>query len=491
MIPQSASHNTLGTMAVVVGRLVRLRKSFLLETHTDLAHMKAELTVQGVKTSDFGSRQPLITYKERGDYIYVPKAFGLHFARRNEYTFSRIDHPGEEINVCFAGKLRDNQVQPVRDTIEALRATEGAVMHMYCGFGKTTCCNFVSCNLKLKTLVLVHSTSLLEQWKQRIECFVTGASVGVIRQSTFDVTGRTHVIGLMQSICKRDYPPHSFASFGLTVIDECHHVCAENLSKCLQKAGSRYRLGLSATPFRKDGFTPFLFQAVGAISCTVDRDHTTQDMDVHAVQLDVGPEAVHYVRRAGKQSINLARMITDLTEHERRTAFIVRCVHRHAASGRQVMLLSDRREHLATIHSEIMRLQGDSYTTSFMVGGVSPEAMRAAETAKIILATYAYASEGVDLPTLDTVVFATPRVDVVQTTGRILRKHDDKQKPLVVDFVDVFSVFKNQFSKRTRYYKKLGARVIYMDQYLNETGHNTEEKNDRHADGRAQEYAFV
>ena len=474
-------------MAVVVGRQVRLRKSFLLETHTDLGHMKAELTIQGTKIPDFGSREPLITYRERGDYLYVPKAFGLGLIKRNGYTFSRIDHPGEEINVSFAGKLRDNQVQPVQDTIEALRTTEGAVMHMYCGFGKTTCCNFVSCNLKLKTLVLVHSTSLLEQWKQRIECFVTGASVGVIRQNTFDVTGRTHVIGLMQSICKREYPLHSFASFGLTVIDECHHVCAENLSRCLQKAGSRYRLGLSATPFRKDGFTPFLFQAVGAISCTVERDHTTQDMDVHAVQLDVGPDAVHYVRRSGKQSINLARMITDLTEHERRTAFIVRCVHRHAASGRQVMVLSDRRDHLGTIHSELMRLGGDSYTTSFMVGGVSPEAMREAETARIILATYAYASEGVDVPTLDTVVFATPRVDVVQTTGRILRKHDEKQRPLVVDFVDVFSVFKNQFSKRNRYYKKLGARVIYMDQYLHETDHDTKKTPDR----RAQEYAFV
>eukprot|EP00752_Nemacystus_decipiens_P017453 g15647.t1 len=140
---------------------------------------------------------------------------------------------------------------------------------------------------------------------------------------------------------------------------------------------------------------------------------------------------------------------------------------KHAAGGRQVMLLSDRREHLRAVHAELMVVKGDSYTTSFMVAGVSAEAMLLAAKAAVIFATYAYASEGVDVPTLDTVVFATPRVDVIQTTGRILRKHKDKKRPLVVDFIDVFSVFKNQFSKRLRYYKKLGARVTHMDQYLN------------------------
>ena len=333
-------------------------------------------------------------------------------------------------------------------------------MHMYCGFGKTICCNFVACTLGLKTLVLVHSTSLVEQWKQRIESVVSGAAVGLIRQNTFDIEGKTHVVGLMQSICKREYPKNAFASFGLTVIDECHHVCADNLSRCLEKAGSRFRLGLSATPFRKDGFTPFLFQAVGPISCTVERDHTTQDIEVNVVHLDVGPEAVHYVRKAGKQSINIARMITDLAEHEVRTTLVVQTVHRLAGDGRQVMLLSDRRQHLTGMHKQLTPVA--SYDMSFMVGGMAANATSAAAAASVIFATYAYAAEGVDLPSLDTVVFATPRVDVVQTTGRILRKHDKKQKPLVVDFVDVFSVFQNQFSKRLRYYKKLGADVTHI-----------------------------
>lgn len=458
--------DTSAKMAVVVGRLVRYSKRFLRDQQVDLAAIKAELTIRGSNTSEFGSRDPLVTYHESGDYIYVPKTYGIELAKVKGYKFSRIDAHGENINVTFTGKLRDNQVRAVRETIAAIRASEGAVMNMYCGFGKTTCCNYITCQLNMKTLILVHSSSLVQQWKERIQQFVKGAKIGLIRQNTFDVEGKTHVIGIMQSICKRDYDSKAFRTFGLTVIDECHHVCAESLSKCLQKAGSRYRLGLSATPFRKDGFTPFLFQAVGAISCTVERNESTQDIDVHAVQLDVGPGTVHYVHRAGKKSVNIARMITDLCEHEGRTTVIVRALHKHAAAGRQVMVLSDRRSHLQSMREYLVLLCGKEYRTSFMVGGVTAEEMRLAENASVIFATYAYASEGVDIPSLDTVVFSTPRVDVVQTTGRILRKHDDKQKPLVVDFVDVFSLFQNQFAKRLRYYKKLGATVMYLSQLL-------------------------
>lgn len=79
----------------------------------------------------------------------------------------------------------------------------------------------------------------------------------------------------------------------------------------------------------------------------------------------------------------------------------------------------------------------------------------------VILATYAFTSEGVDIPSLDTAVFGTPRADVVQTTGRILRKFPDKKTPLVVDFVDSPFVFRNQFKKREIYYKSLGGKIGY------------------------------
>lgn len=107
-------------MAVVVGRTVRISKSFLENESIEIAALKADLTIKGKKTSDFVSRKPLVTYRERGGYIYVPKAYGIALAKDKRYAFARIDHPGKKIEVSFTGRLRDNQVQPVQDTISTL-----------------------------------------------------------------------------------------------------------------------------------------------------------------------------------------------------------------------------------------------------------------------------------------------------------------------------------------------------------------------------------
>ncbi|CAN0376784.1 unnamed protein product, partial [Laminaria digitata] len=81
----------------------------------------------------------------------------------------------------------------------------------------------------------------------------------------------------------------------------------------MHKAGTRYRLGLSATPFRKDGYTQYLFLSIGDISSTVSRKSDTQELQVQSVQIMNGPTEVHFVRRAGgKRSVNTARMINDL-----------------------------------------------------------------------------------------------------------------------------------------------------------------------------------
>jgi len=156
------------------------------------------------------------------------------------------------------------------------------------------------------------------------------------------------------------------------------------------------------------------------------------------------------------------------------------------------MVLSDRREHLRQMHTRLMHRAGTAYTAAFMVGGASAAHMHLAEKATVIFATYAYASEGVDVPSLDTLVFASPRVDVVQTTGRILRKHRNKKKPLVVDFIDVFSLFQRQFSKRLTYYKKLGANVTYMNQSQRECAEvrSAEQSTDGQA-SRKRKFAFV
>lgn len=451
-------------MSCIISRRVRIPKTLLTKTIVD-----KELVITDTRNPDFGVRENMKTYEELPDHFLVPKAYGVRYIREKKLPFRVVIPGGHPIDVSFKGQLRAAQVPVVDLAIKSLARDEGAVLNLYCGFGKTTCANMVSCRLGLKTLILVHTSALAEQWKERIEQFVRGCSVGMIRQKTCDIEGKTHVVGLMQSISKRKYERGTFDSFGLMIIDECHHVCAEQLSKCLSVAGTKYRLGLSATPYRKDGFHEFLWSSIGEIAVSVERSSKTQELLVEAVLITSGPSEVHTTRRKlGKKVVNMSRMVSDLCDEARnRTFLLAKCIEGKAEEGRHVIVLSDRRQHLLEIEKS---LHGLGVKCRFMVGGKKSKKSKSSEVQddkSVILATYAFTSEGVDIPSLDTAVFATPRSDVVQTTGRILRKFPDKKTPLVVDFVDSPFVFRNQFKKRKVYYESLGGNIHFLDEELN------------------------
>jgi len=446
----------------VIHRRVRIPKSMI-----DHDRIIGDLIIKDERENPFGKREPLVCYTELpGSYI-VPRQYGIKYINDNNLLSEDRRVEGDRIDVTFKGSLREQQVPVVDETMEVLLKDEGATMNLYCGFGKTTCANMISCRLGLKTLVLVHTSALAAQWKDRITQFVEGSSVGMIRQKTFDVENRTHVVALMQSVCKRNYGENVFDSFGLMIVDEAHHVCAKELSKCVKITGTKYRLGLSATPYRKDGYTPYLFNAIGEVSSVVKRKDDTQELSVNTVWITDGPSKVHEIMRFGKKSVNMARMITDLGKDKDavpRTLCIANCILGMVEDGRHIIVLSDRREHIVSL-TDILDDKGFS-DYGFMVGGVKEEGLKIAEKKSVIFATYAFCSEGVDVPSLDTIVFTTPRSDVVQCVGRILRVHNDKKTPLVVDFVDTQYVFRNQYKKRKAYYKTLGGKIFNLDQDL-------------------------
>ena len=98
------------------------------------------------------------------------------------------------------------------------------------------------------------------------------------------------------------------------------------------------------------------------------------------------------------------------------------------------------------------------------MGGMKDSDLKKSENCSIILATYAMAAEALDIKTLTTLVLATPRTDVTQAVGRILRvKHE---RPLIIDIIDSHSVFKRQWQKRYSYYVKNKYKVVRTNNYL-------------------------
>ena len=98
------------------------------------------------------------------------------------------------------------------------------------------------------------------------------------------------------------------------------------------------------------------------------------------------------------------------------------------------------------------------------------------EYKQIVLATYAMAAEALDIKTLSILVMATPKTDITQSVGRILRvRHDN---PIVVDIVDRHEIFQNQWKQRRRFYKKCNYRIIATDS-IRYKGMNIDWKNDK------------
>ena len=92
------------------------------------------------------------------------------------------------------------------------------------------------------------------------------------------------------------------------------------------------------------------------------------------------------------------------------------------------------------------------------------------EKCDVILGTFSMASEGFDCKyPLNTIILGSPKSNVEQAVGRILRQEKDKIKkvPLVIDINDNFSLFSKQTMKRIKFYKKNNYIIKKYDKEMN------------------------
>jgi superfamily II DNA or RNA helicase len=143
--------------------------------------------------------------------------------------------------------------------------------------------------------------------------------------------------------------------------------------------------------------------------------------------------------------------------------------------AQQIMILAHNKTLLTYLHDAITarkigekavldagtQAQGITGLVGYYVGGMKEAALKESEKKKIIIATYAMASEGLDIKTLTTLILASPKTDVCQSVGRILRqKHSS---PLVIDIIDGHDIFMSQWYKRRKYYKSQDYKILVCD----------------------------
>src|SRR6056300_176770 len=390
--------------------------------------IKKELTVRAIVNDDFGfPPPPFKVFRPTKNGICVPRYYGT----------SKLGEPAEDkrpvptrISTRFHGTLRDATHQNAA-LAAAIDAGHG-VLSLPCGFGKTTVSLAIACKLGYRTMIIVHKEFLANQWKERIQQFCPGASIGIVQQDKKE-TECDFVIAMLQSLSLKEYSFNDFDTIGTLIVDEAHHICAKVFSQSLFKMCPKHIFGLSATPTRKDGLTKVLHWFMGPTFFSVERENQEQ-VEVFPIQYscqrfrDPPP-----CTRFGK--LSLATMITELTEDRERNIVIAKIIKDILKTTRQVLVLSDRRHHCEVLHQSFKK------TSGLYMGGMKEVDLAESSKKQIIFATFSQAHEGLDIPSLDTVILATPKSDIVQSIGRIMREtHGKKNNPHIYDIFDQWSI---------------------------------------------------
>jgi len=339
------------------------------------------------------------------------------------------------------------------------------------------------------TIVFVQNEALVDQWRESFEVFLPDARVGTIQGDSCDHHGYHVTVAMMQSVHRRNYPDTLYDWPGLLIFDEVHRVSAPTFSQIPPMFKARWRVGLSATPRRADGTEDVFFFHLGKMLHAAHQSTMKPTLKRVWTEFDVVPPKPAITE-------NEALLLRLVCANPRRNRIIVDQITRAVQAGRYILVLSKRLKHLSLLEEQfregwktilpkghpvagrLLKLvqAGDAKaelellkwkerhglktpTTSFCVGGVRGDALVEAKMAQVIFATYQFASEGFDVPRLDTLVMATPIYDPEQPWGRILREHSGKKAPIVVDLRDDYIPMYARWGRnRDDYYEQVRER---------------------------------
>ncbi len=370
---------------------------------------------------------------------------------------------GEPLAVDFVGTLRPDQ----RAAAKAMLKHDTGVLCAPTAFGKTVTAAALIASRGVNTLVLVHRTELLRQWKERLQSFlgVGPDVVGTIGGGKARPTGRIDV-AVMQSLAGRGHRQGEVDSlvenYGQIVVDECHHLSAFSFEAILKRAKAKYVLGLTATPIRRDGQQPIIFMQCGPIR------HTAAKPDGAPQTLEVTPRVLSATVIVSPDA-GIQEVFRTLAIDDARTARIAEEVVDAYQQGRKILVLTERTEHLAAIEAalggrveDLVTLQGRSSKKQRVAALARLEAL-APGAPRVLLSTGKLVGEGFDHPPLDTLVLAMPiswKGTLQQYAGRLHREHAGKTHVQIVDFVDAgHPALMRMWAKRQVGYRAMGYRV--------------------------------
>ena len=381
-------------------------------------------------------------FDEDETYLKIPR--GLIFQIKKFFLDYSVNY--EIINKTYFEKIETKKVKfELRP--EQNIAIDKIVQNDFCicvappGFGKTLLgakmFELRACN----TLIVVNKNMLLNQWIERFVDYFgySKKDIGYLGKGKNKLNGQIDV-ATMQSLKNN---PDIINQYSFVIVDECHHIPAITFELIVKQFFGKYILGLSATPNRKDGLEPILFQQLGKIAYE-HKSKKTLNNKLELIRTNFTSQTDVY-----------ATLINELCANEERNNLLINQIIKY--KDRKILVLTDRIEHINILEEKLLEQNLDFVS----IHGSLPkkeqeEKMKLVDKKNLILATTSYFGEGIDFPHLNTIIFATPISyygRLVQYLGRVGRGN---QECLAIDFLDnKHAMLNSAYKKRLEGYKQM------------------------------------
>jgi superfamily II DNA or RNA helicase len=402
---------------------------------------------------------------------------------------------------------------------EWMIANGGGVLALETGFGKTVCSLALTNMLNSKcgpsgptggptsrptavpppfcVAVVCHTSAMMKQWHERISQYLPTARIGLVQQNKCIIENKDVVIMSVKTVAYRDFDQNTFENISMVIWDEIHLMCTKTFALAFPKLATKYTLGLSATPYRKDQCEKIFQNYIGPVIYMRKRakDETIEARCITYLMDDIEVVYNDY------DKIQYTTTTINIINRPERTEWLAKYIADLGSSGRCVLVLGEYVSHLKSLLKEITALRPQKrvsaksiitfllssrdvfppeislkiaksmvvdVTAGLYIGEMKNEQRKVSENKDIILGTYKLASVGMDIPSLNTLVMASPRKDIEQSVGRILRKSHGAINPLIIDVVDNHPLYQAQSRDRKNFYKTYGYSVI--NQKYNQDG---------------------
>lgn len=432
---------------------------------------------QAMRLTTYDKPRVISLSEDSKEYLALPRGCEeklLSFFQNQNVNIIDERNSGTKINAIFNGLLRPEQ----EEVVNTLLRYENGVISATTAFGKTVIAANIIANRKINTLIIVHTTQLLEQWKKRLEEFLildtmpTESTVKTNKMKNIGQFsgGKNKLSGIidiatMQSLSRNGEVKDFIKNYGMVIVDECHHVSAFSLEQILKNVHATFVYGLTATPIRKDGHEPIIFMQCGPLIYKVD---ALKQAEKRPFNHYIIPRFTGFRISTGeKTSIN--EIYAKLVSSSIRNDLIITDILTSVKEGRNPIVLTERTAHV-DILSQMLK---EHLKNVIVLTGNLSNKQRKEEMLKlnqipkneniVILATGKLVGEGFDEPRLDTLFLAMPiswKGTLQQYSGRLHRLYEDKLEVQVYDYVDIhINMLEKMYQKRLKGYSDIGYKI--------------------------------